>query len=232
MDRTLKAWLRPLGALGLAAGVVAAQAGPVTVDSVLRFAEADVDAWSAPDSARAESTAGGHFFSDIWLNNSPKMPSADIRATHVSDLTSDDQSLRLYGSFNADPYWYWHMQAETYGFGATVEFTLEAMATYTLAWSQSCYYWKTDTHYCPEYRAQFRATIDGNGYGPGSGVRQPGRHVVSFTSSDYDPWNGTQHMDFDFALVASPVSEPGALAASAAALAALAALRRRRGARA
>lgn len=219
MTKILRAATLVAGLLGLAAG---SHGGTVTLDSALRYVEADVDTWTDPPASRIESRDAGAFNQTVWVNNKPSVVAAAVRADQNSMLEVAANRLSLRGSFQADPYWYWHLQSEWYAFGAEIEFTLDEAMPFTIAMTQSCYYWKAEDGYCPAWRANFAYALDGrNDFGSG-GMLAAGAHQLVISSSDYDPWNGVQTMYFNFELQALPTPEPGSLLLLASALGALA----------
>lgn len=221
---TAAAGTAALVAAGLAP--LAAGAATVTLDSVYRYAEADVYTFGDPPATRQDSAADGLFYGELWVTNPPpNQPATGVHVIHNSTLRSDGSSLALVGSYWADPYWYW-FQNEWYAFGAEVHFALDSPMMFELAMDQSCWYWKSDTHYCPTRDANFAAALDGTAIGSGAGVLAAGSHVFSVGSWAINPWNGYQTMNFDFSLSALPVPSPGTLALAGVALAALALTRR------
>lgn len=195
--------------------------GTVTLNTALRYAEADIDTWTDPPATRIESRDAGSIRQAVIVDNAPSVVRASVAAYQNSELDVGADRLSLQGHFQADPYWYWHMQSEWYAIGAEIEFTLDEAMPFTLSMSQNCYYWKASNGYCPAERANFSYALDGrNDFGSG-GTLGAGKHKLVFSSWDDDPWNGIQTMYFAFSLQAVPAPEPASLLLLGPALAAL-----------
>lgn len=224
----MKKILRPAAwAACLLCVAAGSSAGIVTLDSVLRYVEADVNTWSAPGPTRIESPDPGIFNQKVWVNNYPSVVSAGVTSEQVSNLLVGPDTLSLSGRFVGDPYWYWHMQSEWYAMGAEIDFTLDGTARFDITMSQTCYYWRAEDGYCPTRDANFSYSLDGrNDYGPG-GLLGPGKHRFVVSSWGYDPWNGVQTMNFSFLAEALPMPAPGTLLLTASALGLMVLTRRR-----